>query len=57
MARTRVSVHFVRFDQFRGLALSVGLSKVTWNWSTVVSDPDGSGKFFSISVNNEIGGG
>lgn len=57
MARTKVTVHFVRLDQFRGLVLSVGLSKVTWNRSTVVSDPDGSGAFFSIPVSNEIGGG
>lgn len=57
MARTKVTVHFVRLDQFRGLPLSAGPSKVTSNRSTLVSDAECSGVFFSISVNNEIGGG
>lgn len=56
MARTKVTVHFVLLDQFRGLLLSAGPSKVTSNRSTLVSDPEDSGVFFSISVNNEIGG-
>ena len=57
MARTKVTVHFERFGQFRGLALSVGPSKVTSNRSAVVSASDESALFFSTSINGEIGGG
>lgn len=57
MAKTKVTVHFVRLDQLRELALSVGLSKVTSNRSTLVLDPEGGGGFFSASVNSKIGGG
>lgn len=56
MARTEVTVHFVRVDQFRGLALSAGPSKVTSNLSMLVSDSCGSVVDFSTSAIKEIGG-